>query len=422
MQPTIPKTSPNKKSNAFICILLVLQGASACIHFNVTALVLALLSCVGIYVCSLLVLYLLDKNNPLTAKWCSAKGSFDCGKVLESGKFSRHIHLGDVGLVYFMGQFLFLLLSTVNRQLPTAFLLLGFPAALAAVVGIFSVCYQGLVVKSWCKMCLAIVGTLWLQALVLVGYFLFTKGNIFTLNMVQLFPAAFMYACSLLAASCWFAVPPIMAKAAEAENLRKQNLRWKKDGGLFLAMLQKQRTVDAAVWENDFVLGNGSASVKMIEAVNLYCPACARQHRQLHHLLSENSKGFQLVLRFKNTGKEDSKHTIALRYILNAYFSTTTMEEKLAIMVDWYETMDLQKWRQKWPNVKIADNHEGLAKQYTEWFARTEIQHTPTLFLNGREFPKPYVMADLRTLAKPLLTVVAQQRNAQKTPVQPHEI
>lgn len=410
-QPAALKPKSDKQAISIFGMAFALLCTSACIHFNAFALLLSILSLAGAYVCRLVILYLLDRKNPYTQKWCGAKGKYDCGKVLEAGKFSKNAHLGDVGLVYFTGQFFFLLFANVNGQLPNAFLLLGFPVGLGVVVGILSVCYQGLLVKSWCKMCLAIVGMLWLQALVLVVYFIVGKANLFVFNTTQLLPVAFIYAVCLLFAACWFAVPPIMAKAAMADNLLKQNMRWKRDGDLFLAMLEKQRMVDTEDWENEFVLGNNNAPIKMVDAINLYCPACAGQHRQLHHLLAENPKGFQLILRFKNIDKAESRHTIALRYILNAYFSTTDMGEKLRVLDDWYETMDLQKWQQKWPSATIADNHDALLKKYREWFSESAILHTPTLFVNGHEFSQPYVTADLRTLAKPLLAAVARHRN-----------
>jgi hypothetical protein len=412
-KPTI-QANPNKSTRTFLVFIVALLLTSIAIHFNIFILLLSILSLAGVYVCSLVILYLLDKKNPYTQKWCSAKGRYDCGKVLEAGRFSTTAHLGDVGLVYFMGQFLFLLVSNVYGPLPNTFLLLGFPVALGVVIGIFSVCYQGLLVKSWCKMCLAIVAVLWLQALVLVGYFVLGKANLLVLDSAKLLPVAFVYAACLLAAACWFAVPPIMAKAAAADNLRRQNLRWKKDGGLFLAMLQKQRVVDATVWENDFVLGNSDAPIKMVEAVNLYCPACAGQHRQLSQLLAENPNGLGLVLRFRTVPREASKHTVALKHILTAYFATNNMQEKHKILDDWYETMDLQKWQQRWPSVTIADGHEALINRHREWFAQSAITHTPTLFINGHEFPQPYIIADLRTLANPLLAAVAKQRSTEK--------
>jgi len=86
----------------------------------------------------------LGKRNKLTEQLCDKDGHGDCDKVLKSkaGKIWKEITMSDIGLVYFAGLFLFLVLNTAIGDISASLLLLSIPSALSILFALFSFFYQ----------------------------------------------------------------------------------------------------------------------------------------------------------------------------------------------------------------------------------------------------------------------------------------
>jgi len=70
----------------------------------------------GVFISRLLVLHIIDKNNPVTEKWCKVNGKFNCNTVLTSSfsKIGKYTHLADIALVYYLTVLLLTILSFIN--------------------------------------------------------------------------------------------------------------------------------------------------------------------------------------------------------------------------------------------------------------------------------------------------------------------
>lgn len=67
---------------------------------------------------------------------------------------------------------------------------------------------------------------------------------------------------------------------------------------------------------------------------------------------------------------------------------------------DWYtaEKKDYKTFATKYPlNEELAMQGEKLRKMH-EWCTKTDIQFTPTFFINGRQLPDSYKLKDLHFL------------------------
>jgi len=317
---TKPASSTFDKTLIYIfasgILLLILD---AVIQFDPAVLVFAVLSLAGSFVCVLIIMYNMQKDNPLTRKLCQNIGAFDCNKVLHSpaAQIFKGVNLGDIGLIYFLAQFLFLSFGKYGAF--NTLLLLSIPSFLAWCATFWSIWYQWKVVKSWCKMCLLTTAVIWLQA----GTFFYSLKNICIdctlFNSTSLPGAGLLITCSLLACT-WLLIKPIIGKAEELTTARQQLRQWKRHTSVFNALLKKQAAIDAAVWENDFLLGNPEGAVIwMMVVVNPFCPACALEYKLLSSLIQTYPGSICLIVRFGiNYNNRVAEQTLAVQELIGS--------------------------------------------------------------------------------------------------------
>lgn len=363
-------------------------------------------SLLGILICRLIILKLLKKKNSFIESLCKTTGKFNCDAVLESsfGKFSKVISLGDIGLIYFFAQFLFFIFSLINNASNIIHILL-IPVSIAFVTTLVLLWYQWKVIKSWCKLCLLLTSLIWAQAsLVLLNYIIINPfkessyyDELFSDKTISVFFTAII---CLLIASTWFLIKPLIVKANEVDNTRKQIARWKNNVNLFSAVVKMQKKIDTQFWEDDFLLGNKDAPIKFIVAMSPYCPACAREYKQLANLLKLFQNEICIAIRFGvNLSKPGIKNQ-AVQYLDYSY-QHTPKDSQTTLLSTWFVSSNLSVLKNKYPDIDL--NEIELLKKYEKWFKDADIKHTPTLFIDGYEFPQPYFVADLKNILPELL-------------------
>jgi uncharacterized membrane protein len=101
-------------------------------------------------------------SNDLLKRFCTLSSKSDCNTVLQSkaAKLGKHLNLTDIGLIYFVTQCLFLLVTPSNIAILFAISLaaLAFP--------LYSIYQQAFVIKKWCPFCLGAVAVLLIQGIV----------------------------------------------------------------------------------------------------------------------------------------------------------------------------------------------------------------------------------------------------------------
>src|SRR5690606_12931802 len=145
-------------------ILILLTGFLLVPALSVAQSLFFFLMLIGASVGGLLLLYEIDKHNPIIKQVCSGgNAKAGCHAVLDSagGKFLG-VSWSLVGFTYFLGGTLLMLFATPDRNAYFPLLSLLSLAALPYVV--YSLFYQWKVVKQWCRLCLATQAILVVQA------------------------------------------------------------------------------------------------------------------------------------------------------------------------------------------------------------------------------------------------------------------
>ncbi len=336
------------------------------------------------------ILYLAGKDNTNTRQFCPAKERSDCKDVLQRGQLWKNIGLADLGFVYFCTQFLFLWIAASTRLAGWALPLLFLPAALALVLTIGLLAYQGLVIHRWCRMCLLITGTLWLQFIPLLWQVTTTHWASPVTDLLFVFPVC------LCMASSWLFFKQWLVRSEQNKHIRQVLARWKQNSGVFWSVLKERRQLkDFRQWEDDLGLVDPRADMQFICLMSPFCKACAKEYPLIDHLIKKSAGKIGITIRFYVRDANHPDHrTQAIKNILEAYFAYTTPAQRAALLLDWYKIGNVNAWKKKWP-VKDPRDVMDLIHKYQQWCTDNQVSITPSCFVNGWELPDVYKIPDL---------------------------
>ena len=255
---------------------------------------LFIIAVAGIFVSWMIVGKALGIENKIADHVCGE--DTDCNTIINSKTIKLPLGIGwsDAGIIYFSFLLIALLISSYTTAGAGLYLLLALFTLPAIPVTLLSVYYQWRVVKKWCRLCLITAGLLWIQFFVLLPQLLSLKqSSLANISLNDLLLSSFLLFITTVA---WLWLKPLLKanKKLETENFAGKRFRHNSD--VFMALLEKQRKVNATPFENDLQLGNPEAPLQIIVACNPYCAPCAKAHEILHGLVGKNDIG--LTVRF----------------------------------------------------------------------------------------------------------------------------
>jgi len=303
-----------------------------------------------------------------------------CSKIITQDKTSIWgLKFSDFSLIYFIG------ITILGLFLPvTSFVLKGFAVASLLAIG-YSLYIQGLVEKTFCRVCLLIISLLLVQ---------------FTISIFLFENVYFDVKTALLGITLWgillFSFVYLNATLEEKENLQKsnaKNLRFKRNYDLFKRELLENEK--AVFTDNEtFLVGNKEARIKLAIISNPYCGFCKDAHKIMENLLQKYPDIISVQLRFNYTpDKQNEKLTGLISDFLHTY-KTKTPEEFLNLVEYWFETKDENKTRQK---AGITSAHEDLSPiiNMSAENRNAGLNFTPIILINGYQFPDKYDREDI---------------------------
>jgi len=374
------------------------------LHFSISHFLLTALSLLGLAISILILQKEAGINNPLIDVLCSTEKTSDCNTVLDSPVSSRlgWIKLSDIGLIYFSAQ---LIATSISTPVTT---LLALCAAGSLPLTLFSLYYQGVVLRKWCTLCLSIIAVLWLQFWVL-----FPALAAIKLTAIQPGPAILLLAAFVGTATGWLLLKQTIIEKADLEKDLLKAWRLKRDPRVFANLIQGRRTIDETPFEEEIRLGPASASasaenpIRLLAVFNPYCKPCASEYRQLEELLAIDNDRFSLSIRFTLKVDRQDKRTEAVRYLLQYWKANKASYSFQQLLHSWFEVMNLDSFKASHP-LQTFPNVEPLLQQHDNWTSRHKIGGTPALFLNGYEFPRQYSVRDLPLLRSAIAELITR--------------
>jgi Peptidase C39 family/Thioredoxin len=365
---------------AFVLGLSILGLTIISHSFSKGYLAMCLIKCIGCAISMLLLIQSVNPKNSLVQNLCSLVGKGGCDTILKSkyAQLSSWLSWSEIGLYYFMGSFLLLLIY------PSSIGLLAWLNLLALPYTIWSLSYQFLN-KQWCILCSLIQIALWAEFLVNVSFHSF--GKTFDLALLYMFPISFLTPIvlwSLLNISFKRALRPF----------KQQLNKFKYNTSLFRQVLTNQPRYIVGDELFPILLGNPAASTVITIVSNPYCNPCAKAYAIVDDWL-KSKKDIMVKVLFSTPDRDDDFRTVAARHLSSL---TLSRDKELAgnALANWYIKKDTyEKWSVQYP-IENANENNNITKIQNKWCEMADITFTPTILINGYKLPSAYSLEDLR--------------------------
>ena len=332
----------------------------------------------------------------------------DCEEILnsEAASLFGFLKLSDMVFIYFICQLCCLASLAVLPDWRSGELqVLSALSLLASPMVIYSIVYQ-YKLKAWCKLCLIVDGILVAQA----AFFLTETGLLSEPFNPRV--TATMLGVSLVVFAGVIVIKSQLEDIIDLRKTASDNARIKNAHQVFGLLASASEREVAYNSPDRLVSGPQTAPLKFVMASNLYCKPCGVQHtkiEQLRELYPELvSVEYRFIVARDHAEVVNSNQYLIEFWMRNIRGREDETEALNKMMTDWYELMDLGKFREKYPLGSSSVSAEAIAmeQEHLDWTSRQKILRTPTIFLNGRKLPAEYWPLDLTVMAPALADVV----------------
>jgi len=347
---------------------------------NKVILTLMFTKIVGIVLSILLILHEFEIHLSLTDRLCQFNKATNCNAVLhdKASKVFGWIGWADVGFVYFLGSFLFILQSPDED----GFSLMALLAALSVPYPLFSIYYQAFVIKRWCPLCLGVQLILLTELIIFLPQLLRLS---FSLNSVAMLVFTFLA----------ITVVYILYVLFQRERISKQfyfykYLRFKNNPNILKTLLSNQIHYDIPFSENSLMFGDRNASIRITAFLSLHCSHCARAFEKVRNILrnernilitlvliTKDNRILSALYNLNNQGKPTDSLKLLHQWFSSDPFSRTMLTEGLCFPED----------------IDISD---VVVEENVRLFKECNVIGTPTFFINGYRIPYQYEVDDIR--------------------------
>ncbi len=393
---------------AFIIAGLALFITSIFIYTNRAINIFGLLSLAGLAISIAALGTELGYQSKLVKQVCGTVGNGGCEKVLGS-KFAKGfagVTPADASVLYFAAQFILYLVGCFYNPILSGIITIAFAGIAVATWSIYT---QAIKVKEWCALCLCIVAVL-LGQIAIATYFQFNNAlSSIIPNSQFLIPFIAFAITTLILTIIYLPIKQLIKTNSKNKQELASFKKWKRDASLFMAQWEKEPTCDNTIWENDLLIGDAYAPIRITVACNPYCGPCAKAHEELDRLVEKYPSKISVQVRLLCEPKDATdKKTIAVKGILQQAEVIKNNNELKNMLGDWFEWMDYEKWSAKW-NTNIGIDVSHILKQHKTWNNETGIKHTPTFFVNARKLPSRYDIKDIEKIVLQLEYAFVEQ-------------
>ena len=373
-----------------------------------TLVPLGLAKAVGFILCAIMTAATLGQANVLQSL-CPRGKVANCARVIRSpaGRLFG-VSMAEWGLLYSGGGLLSLIISLYLGDLADILFLLGLLGLLALPYTLFSVLYQAFVIRSWCWMCLVVMGMFWLESYVLRDNILSGISSgissvVFPLSLLLGFGAVIF---------TWVSLKHVLVDARTAKSTEYQLIRLRRRPEYIQFELNSGDEVDLGEFPFEVVIGPRQAALTITAVVNPLCGHCWRAFNDLNQLIPIAKGNLKGVIRFLVTpNKEDETPTETEKFLdreVSLAILSLARDGELAkvreALTDWFSPDEplskakYNRWREKY---SLNDAHSGQAVTevldlHRSWAGDRGIPGTPTLFFGGRELSPGLQLSDFK--------------------------
>ncbi len=334
-----------------------------------------------------------DRSLPLIDRICSTRKNSGCQKVLRSSAASfLGVSMGEWGAMYFAGGGLALVIASLPSILEPVAVWVAVLSVAATPYSVFSLYYQGVVLRSWCILCSAVQTVVIAQ----VVWFVLASGSLLETTIAA--PSIALSGFCLVAGA-WLFLRSTVQRSRESERWRYQYRRLRQDPVVLRALLEQVPAVDLPCLAGDVEIGDATAAHELLVITHPHCGHCRRAHRQVQALVQRFPA--LLKLRFRFFGQQQQLGSFqAVEPILVHQLAGDSVRARRALTEAFVPggaaATDSRSPHD--PEVKAAWD------TMQEWAVASGLRGTPTYFFDGRKIPATVELSDLAFLLNGLAT------------------
>jgi protein-disulfide isomerase/uncharacterized membrane protein len=337
--------------------------------------------------------------------FCKQGEKTNCDAVLQSEdtQLFGKATLSDAVATYFIFQLLILSLFIpfVENELSFLAVLTVLSAVAIPVIG-YSLYYQMIKVKTWCRLCLAVDGVLAVQAALFGGRYFHSSLQSANIQPGVLVTSGFFF---IAVGAAVLLIKNKLREAKKATEVEIRASRIKNNPSVFLHLLTQQRQVHIPSDGMDLEIGKSDAPITLLMIGSLGCGPCKVGFEKAMQLVRAYPLKVSLRIRFLLSGAHNGAVTPD-QYLLYYWQKKIYGKEDESIRTQkllqtWYNRMDLERFKREYQitvNGDMQEENHALIDGWQKWFEQVDVNRTPTFFMNGYELPKEYRMEELMGL------------------------
>lgn len=377
---------------SYLGFIVLFVGAAVAGRLSALSISLCLVYILGGWLSYLLLKKHLHINSAAADKICSLLNSSGCtdshGSEGEGPRLFRMFDLSIAGIAFF-GVNLFATLLSPQGLGPAVSL----AVTLALPFSLWSVAYQWIKRRTWCTLCLLVMGGVWSAFAIILAGGLFQKISISPTVIVSI---------ATIGAAYWIIMSALRYlidyyKAAERDKEENTSLRRIKfDTHIWGSLLHDSSESYPVEGEeaSRIFFGNPDSSLPLVTIVgNPFCNPCGRMHSRLEPLIDAGFR-IQYFFTYFNPDLAPINKRIVETYMSQGEQATW------ALLSDWYakghpKGHPFANPPSKEIPTEIAKEIVDELIRHDKWTANAGISATPTVLIDGKPLPSGYGVEDL---------------------------
>jgi len=195
----------------------------------------------------------------------------------------------------------------------------------------------------------------------------------------------------------WVIAKPYIYQAKEGKQLQYNLVKFKNNPEIFNGLLKRETQMKSDPAGIGILIGNPDAQNILVKVCNPYCGPCANAHPKIEKLIKEN-RNWQVRVIFINY-REGDRGLLPVKHLLGIA-SKNDMEATCKALDDWYNAKEknYDVFASKYPLNGIVEQQNKKIEAMHLWCENENIEHTPTIYVNGFRLPEQYDIDDLHFL------------------------
>lgn len=386
------KDDSNKKMLFGLILLgLVYLFSISISNFSLLQFFIVFFASTGVYLSVEAVSHEFGIKTKFSEAVCAISSNTDCNAVINSKKnrYFELINFSDSSITFFGTQLLALLFSSISNLLDSFYIITTILLLFSVPIILLSIYQQYFVVKKWCPICLTIISLIFTE----LGCLLFF--NSFTLS-VELKAISYFVLAMILSYLSTVFIKNLFKSNFNLQARVLENYRFKRKYSLFKIALLDSKSIDyKESIENNIVLGNIDAKLKVIIVLSPFCGHCRATLKMINEILERYRIKISIDIRFNFNSEYSDQKSIELHRRLISIFLEKGEIAFLEALNIWFEKKNFDDFE---PIMDSSNNNlliDKLLKEQFLWNKENNITFTPAIIINGFYFPNQYDRSDL---------------------------